>query len=234
VNRFFGPYGLLSGRGRLSGNARAMPCAAEELTMKAREIMTVAVVTVRPDTPIRVAAALLTDRGIASLPVVDDDGRLVGIVSEMDLIGDRLTVHDRFEPLRLNSEQADPAPEVRAVMTTAVVCLGAGADTADLAALMQGSHIRAVPIVEGSRLVGIASRRDLLRSLVPDSSVIRAEVLERIRAYTGVRDGWELEVDNGVVTIEGRFTDTAREAIIVELARTVPGVLHVHVYDAAR
>ena len=201
--------------------------------MKAREIMTVAVTTVRPDTPVRVAAALLADRGIASMPVVDDDERLVGIVSELDLIGDRLAAVDRLGPPGPGPRGADGALDVGAVMTTAVVCLGAGADTADLAALMQGSHVRAVPIVEGSRLVGIASRRDLLRSLVPDDVAIRTEVLERIWAYTGVRDGWELTVDNGIVTIEGRFTDSARESIIVQLARTVPGVLHVRACAAA-
>lgn len=201
--------------------------------MKAHEIMTVDVTTVRPDTPVRVAAALLTDRGIASMPVVDDGDRLVGIVSEMDLIGDRLAVDDRFGPPRPGSAHADPALQVGAVMTTAVACLGPGADTADLLALLQGSHVRAVAVVEGTQLVGIASRRDLLRALVPDDSTIRSEVLGRIWAYTGDRDGWELEVVDGVVTIEGPFTDTAREAIIVQLARTVPGVLHVHVYDTA-
>ena len=63
--------------------------------MKAREIMTVAVTTVRPSTLVGVAAALLTEQRIASLPVVDDEDRLVGIVSEMDLIGDRMPDDDR-------------------------------------------------------------------------------------------------------------------------------------------
>ena len=200
--------------------------------MKAREIMTVAVTTVRPDTLVGIAAALLTEQGIASLPVVDDDGRVVGIVSEMDLIDDRLPDDDRFGSPRPGPGQAAPAREVREVMTTAVLCLGAGADTADLAALMKTSNIRAVPIVEGSRLVGIASRRDLLRTLVRNDLGIRDDVLERIRDYTGAGESWAVEVLDGVVRIRGRFTGTAREAIIRQLARTVPGVLRVHVQAA--
>jgi CBS domain-containing protein len=199
--------------------------------MKAREIMTVAVTTVRPNTLVGVAAELLTDQGIASLPVLDDEGRLVGIVSEMDLLGDRLP-GDAHGEARPGPPGADLAREVCDVMTTTVLSLGANADTADLAALLTSSNIRAVPIVEGSRLVGIASRRDLLRNLVRDDAAIRIDVLDRIRDYTGDGDGWVLEVDSGVVTIQGRFTIAARESIIVQLARTVPGVLRVHVQDA--
>jgi CBS domain-containing protein len=195
--------------------------------MRAREIMTTKVLTVRTDTPVHEAAALLTDHGITSLPVLDEDGRVVGIVSEMDLIRNRMP-HDPRSHLRPERPQPDPARQVGEVMTEPVVCLTENADTADLAALMLDNNIRAVPIVGADGLVGIVSRRDLLRTLLRDDAAIRSEVRQRLDDYAGEADRWRVDVDDGVVTITGHFDDDAQQDIVAVLARTVPGVIRVH------
>jgi CBS domain-containing protein len=200
--------------------------------MKASEIMTRDVVTVHTATSVRQAATLLTERGITSLPVLDDDERVVGIVSEVDLIRDRMP-HDPRSHLRPEThEQPDPARLVRDVMSDVVVCLGENADVADVAALMIDNNVRAVPIVNGAELVGIVSRRDLLRSLLVDDDAIRAEVTGRLADYAGQSGRWKVDVNDGIVAIRGRF-DGPTEEILTVLARTVPGVVRVHTYHSA-
>jgi CBS-domain-containing membrane protein len=199
--------------------------------MRACEIMTRDVLSVHTDTEVQVAAELLSRHGITSLPVLDDDDRVVGIVSEVDLIRDRMP-HDPRSHLRPETEdqEPDPAELVRDVMSDVVVCLGESADTADVAALMLDNNVRAVPIVDGAKLVGIISRRDLLRTLIRDDATVRAEVEQRLAGYAGERGRWSVDVENGIVTIRGHFDDDAQEHVVSVLARTVPGAIRVHTH----
>jgi CBS domain-containing protein len=202
--------------------------------MRADEIMTSDVATVRAATSVREAAALLAERGITSMPVLDDDGRVVGMVSESDLLVDRMP-HDPRSHLRRDAPpQRDPARTVESVMTRSVLCLGPHADVADIASLMWTHDVRAVPIVDGAHLLGIVSRRDLLRTLLRDDAAVRAEVRERLAAYAGELERWKVAVDDGVVTIRGRFDDARQEEVVTVLAQTVPGALRVHTHHAWR
>jgi CBS-domain-containing membrane protein len=199
--------------------------------MRACEIMTRDVVSVHADTEIQVAAELLSRHGITSLPVLDDDDRVIGILSEVDLIRDRMP-HDPRSHLRPATEdqERDPAQLVREVMSDVVICLGENADAADVAALMLDNNVRAVPIVDGAKLVGIISRRDLLRTLIRDDATIAADVEQRLADYSGEQGRWTVEVENGIVTIRGRFDDDAQEHVVSVLARTVPGAIRVHTH----
>src|SRR5438874_8990666 len=116
-----------------------------EAAVKVREIMTRPVTTVHTDTPVDEAAALLATHNITSLPVLDDDDKVVGIISESDLIRDRMPRHDRDRHVA----PARPAHRVWQVMTETVVCLAGSADTADAAELMLSYDVRAVPVVDG-------------------------------------------------------------------------------------
>lgn len=195
--------------------------------MQARQIMTTPVVTVRPDTTVRDAAALLLQHRITAAPVLDADGELVGMVSEGDLVVDRFG-HDPRSQLR-PVEDEPPGPQtVGEVMSSPVVALGPSADAADLAETMLDADIRSIPIIEGAAVVGIVSRRDLLRTLVRDDDAIRAEVVDRLASYGEARVPWEVQVIDGMVLLVGRTgSDDGRAA--VALARTVPGVASVHV-----
>jgi CBS-domain-containing membrane protein len=195
--------------------------------MRAAEIMTRDVATARPETSVQDAVALLAERNCTSLPVLDADNRVVGIVSEVDLLRDRMPrdprSHLRTEP----DQQADPARLVRDIMNAEVMCLSASADTADLAELMTEHDIRAIPIVDGATLVGIVSRRDVLLTLLRDDKVIAAEVTTRLAQYAGTPDRWDVEVDDGIVSVTGPFsTDEVR--VVDLLARSIAGVLRVH------
>lgn len=194
--------------------------------------MTRSVVTVHADTSVQRAAALLTERGISSLPVLDEDDHVIGIVSEIDLLRNRMA-HDPRSHMRTESdERLDPARLVGDVMTATVVCMPPFADAADLVELMLDNNVRAVPIVDGVHLVGIVGRRDLLSTLLRNDAVICNEVALRLNEYAGDSDSdrWSVAVEDGVVTVRGAFDDERQRDVVTVLARTVPGVVRVHLH----
>ncbi|HEY7007636.1 MAG TPA: CBS domain-containing protein [Jatrophihabitantaceae bacterium] len=197
--------------------------------MRASEIMSRDVVTVRPGTPVLEAVALLTEHHITSMPVLDDDHNVIGIVSELDLLRDRMPHDPRAHARPRHDDRPDPARTVRDVMTDFVMCTSENADAADLAELLVDNNVRALPILRGGDLVGIVSRRDVLRTLLRDDAAIRAEVQERLDAYAGEYGHWTVTVDAGVVSIHGHFDDDRQRHAVDALARTVPGVVRVHV-----
>jgi CBS domain-containing protein len=193
--------------------------------MQARQIMTSPVLTVRPETTVREAATLLLENRITAAPVLDAGGDVIGIVSEGDLVVDRFG-HDPRNRVRPVQDEPPGPQTVGEVMTTTVIALGPSADAADLAETMLGSDVRSIPIVEGATVIGIVSRRDLLRTLVRDDDAIRAEIVRRIADYRGPAGAWDVKVTDGEVEIVGDVGDDGRAE--VALARTVPGVGSVH------
>ncbi len=192
--------------------------------MQARDIMTRPVITLSAEMAVRQAAAVLTEQQITAAPVLNEDGELVGMVSEGDLIADRFA-HDPRSHARRDHLDTGPAPQtVAEVMTSTVLAMSASADAADLAEAMLDYDVRSVPIVEGSEVVGIVSRRDLLRTLVRSDDVIRAEVAGRLDAYSAGLQHWEVEVTDGSVDLFGTATGETEARALQALARTVPGV----------
>ena len=197
--------------------------------MKASEIMSHPVVTVTPTTAVRNAAAMLAERGITSMPVVDEDDHLIGIVSELDLIRDRVAHDPRRLLSRRDGDAPDPPNQVGQVMSPGAICLPDFTDAADVAQAMVENNVRAIPITDGVRVVGIVSRGDLLRTLLRDDVAIHDEVLSRLCLYAGEVDRWKVEVEEGVVNIHGRFEDDHQRHVVTTLAATVPGVVRAHI-----
>jgi CBS domain-containing protein len=201
--------------------------------VQARDVMTRQVVTVGPDTSAKYAAEVLAERGFAALPVVDGDDRLVGIVAEADLLRDRLPEDPRLHLRRDEaSPEGHPSLLVRGVMTPRVQSVDATADVADVARLFVDERLRSVPVLDGGRLVGIVSRRDLLRTLIRPDEEIRHDVLRLVEGYTGELGSWSVTVSEGVATIQ-RTRGVSEPSVAVEeraltaLARTVGGVVGV-------
>jgi CBS domain-containing protein len=146
--------------------------------MKIREVMTTHVVTVSPDTPVREIAKVLVKNGISAVPVVDNSGAPLGMVSEGDLIGrdeaDREARRDWW--LVMLAEGTELNPEflaslrgtqhtARDVMAAPLVTVGEDTEASDVAKLLVSHRIKRVPVVRGGRITGIVSRADLLREL---------------------------------------------------------------------
>ena len=118
--------------------------------MLVREIMTSPAVTIRPIDEVAEAARVLDRLSITTLPVVDQDLRLVGIISEADVIGARSRVD---------------APRVRDVMTREVFTAQADDDLSTVMALMSGTVLKSLPVLLRDRVVGVVSRRDIVRAM---------------------------------------------------------------------
>jgi len=127
--------------------------------MRARDVMSSPVITVGPSVPVPAAAALLISHGFTAAPVVDADRRVIGIVTEADLI------RDRIRPEGWGADDR-AAPTVAGVMTLSPTTMRPEDDLADVVEMMLVEHIRMVPIADDGVLVGVVSRRDVLRSVV--------------------------------------------------------------------
>lgn len=191
--------------------------------MRARDIMTTPVITVRPETAIKEAAALLAEHGFTALPVLDEGDRLVGIVTEADVVRDRVPRDPRT---LIHVDHVDAAPvttTVREVMTTPVTTMEPGTDVALLGKALLESGFRSVPIVEGSVVVGIVTRRDIVRAIARDDDTVAADVRHRLEIYGG-GGRWHVEVRDGVVSITDEFDDETDRHVATVLAEAVPGV----------
>lgn len=125
--------------------------------MRAADVMTSPVITVPELTPVPAAAALLASHGFTAAPVVDSRHRMVGIVTESDLVRGQLT------PEGAPAGRGPVAATVSGVMTPDPLCVGPEDDLAEVVWLMQDGSVRSVPIVRDGELVGIVTRRDVLR-----------------------------------------------------------------------
>src|SRR6202790_3251711 len=146
--------------------------------MRAMDVMTTDVISVDPDTTIQALATLLAERGISGAPVVDSSGRLVGIISERDLlhraeIGTARHHRERRRSWWLDHFACDLAREyvkshgrtVKDIMTRDVVTVTEDTDLGEVAALLEAKRIKRVPVVRDGKVVGIISRANLVRAL---------------------------------------------------------------------
>lgn len=148
--------------------------------MKARDVMSSPVITVRADTPIRAAAALLASHGFTAAPVVEH-GQVIGIVSEANLVRGQIPPEGWMRPEAWDR----PTPQtVKEVMTGAPISAQPDTDLTDLVSTMLESGIRSMLIVEDGELVGIVSRRDVLR-VVARGELTSEEVWRRRAGLAG-------------------------------------------------
>ncbi len=193
--------------------------------MRARDIMTTPVITVRVDASIKDAAALLLRHGISGAPVVDDEGRLVGVVTEADLIRLETTPDPRTTVRRRGHSPEDVPHHVSQVMSRAVVAVDASADVADVSRELLQHGVRSIPIVDGDEPVGVVARRDILRVLARDDAAIEADLQELLDSDRDSYGCWQVSVHDGVATLVGSCDTTSVFAELV--ARTVPGLVGV-------
>lgn len=176
--------------------------------------MSAPVVAVGPDTLASDVAGLLRARQIGAVPVIDGDRRLLGIVSEADLLAS--------EAGPVGGDRPVPASDL---MTRQVVTVTPQADAEATAQLLVRRRLRHVPVVEQGRVVGMLSRRDLVGMLHLTDADIRASLVDVLDEELGTRRP-RVEVRRGHVLVD--LPPTAPGYRLVEsLARSVPGVLSV-------
>jgi len=193
--------------------------------MRAKDIMSSPVHTVVQTASVESAAQLMAAKAVTALPVVDATGNLVGMVSESDLLWHRVPTDPSAHMRRLpDTDPADRPGLVLEVMSQYALTTRPETDVADIAEAMLESDVRSIPVIDDGALVGIVSRRDILRAMVRSDDVLASEVQHRLDEYADGQHGWTATVDGGVATVTGEFANDTELAVVTVLARTVPGV----------
>ncbi|MBZ0259764.1 MAG: CBS domain-containing protein [Hyphomicrobiales bacterium] len=217
--------------------------------MLAKDLMTSKVVTVGPGYSIWHAAQRMLDHDVSGLPVVDDSGRVAGMLTQGDLL----------HRIELGAETAPVAPEQRLgayvkahswnvgdVMTATVISVQEETPIHAVATLMDRHRIRRMPVVREGKLVGIISRKDLLRviaasrrdTIPPGDDAMRRAILARLGENTDLQGGrLTVTVSGGVVHLGGTVGSDAERKAARVTAESVPGVEgvcdHMQVLDSA-
>lgn len=198
-----------------------------EREMLVQEVMTPDPVTVRTGTPVKDALALLARYGVTSMPVVTSKGRVCGVVSEADLIRDRVSPDQRLHEIPLAPESISPAHVIDEVMTPHAVSVEPHTDLSVAVDLMTSTSVKSLPVVDDrGRVIGIISRSDVVRLLARADSTLERE-LDAMLSSLGHTD-WLVEVHEGVAEVSGPAGSSERSLARLA-ARAVPGVIDVRV-----
>jgi CBS domain-containing protein len=195
--------------------------------MLVREVMTTSPVTVRPGTTVPAALRLVAEAHVTSLPVVNAAGKLRGIVSEADLIKDRVPSDPRLHELAHQGELPDHHEFVEQVMTPHVIAVGPDDDVVRAVETMTSTTVKSLPVVDRSgRVLGMLSRSDVVRVLAGSDADLRRDI-DCALTRVGLRD-WLVEVRDGTVDLTGP-SDLAAVDLARLAATTVPGVTSVRI-----
>ena len=194
---------------------------------KIGSVMVSDVVTAGPDTPFKAVAVLLASRNISGVPVVDEDDRVLGVVSQGDLLQHEAP-HGRLGARQ--AKRKGGAAFVSGLMTTPAVTVRQDDDVIVAAKLLEEHHFHRLPVIdEDGKLVGIVSRSDLLRVFLRTDHEIRDEVRNEVILREMSIDPASLyvAVHNGIVSLNGVVDRTSMITVVVALIRRVDGVVEV-------
>jgi CBS domain-containing protein len=198
--------------------------------MNVKDLMTAPVVAVSPEMPLRKVAAILAERAISGLPVVDERQHVLGVVSESDIVarerGGGSSGSTGAEPARKST--ARTAGEA---MTSPAITIPPDAPLAAAAACMLDNGVNRLPVVDGTgRLVGIVARADLVRVFARSDAELEREIRQDIvaGAFSWASPGYvRVEVSDGDVTLTGAVESDDVAELLLSMVERVPGVLSV-------
>lgn len=203
---------------------------------KVKDVMTTDVASVGDGAGFREIAEILAERQISAVPVVDASRRVVGVVSEADLLhklefaGESIAAR-LFEGRRHRRARTKAAgDDARGLMTTPALTVKVRTSLVEAARLMEAEGVKRLPVVDDDgHLIGIVSRADLLKVFVQPDQKIRDEVLEQVfgRALWIEPSKITVEVHDGLVTLDGELETKSQVTAAVHLTRAVDGVVDV-------
>lgn len=208
--------------------------------MTVRDVMTTSVISVQEDTPLKEVAGLLVEHGISGLPVCDDKGRVLGVVSEADflmkesgpdalprrtlgrLLGDSRAT--RAWRTKIDATTAEEA------MSSPAITVAPSATIAEAARLMTDRKVNRLVVTEGDAVTGIVTRADLVRAYVRSdvdlADMIRSEVLLRILWLDPA--AFRVRVTRGVATVSGHVDRRSTAEVVKTAIAMVPGIVRVN------
>ena len=199
--------------------------------MRVSELMTRDPVSIGPDAPLKDAARAMTAHKISGLPVVDDDGSVVGILTEADFV-EMVKKSGGTGLLDLLFEEHKPAGAVTVgeVMTRKVVTIEPDAGHVDAARVMHRKKVKRLPVVDGhGKLVGIISRSDLLHVYARSDEEIEHQIVNRILSTVMAVDPStvEVRVDDGCASLSGELSTRTETQLLEYMVAELPGVISV-------
>lgn len=217
--------------------------------MRAMDVMTSQVITVDENATVQAVAKLMTEHGISAVPVVDKDTRVIGMVSEGDLLhrAETGTEHRRSWWLEMMSSTDQLAGEyvkshsgkMKDVMTRDVLSVTEETPVADIAVLLETNRIKRVPVLRDGKLVGIVSRANLVRALAmtiteaadgaaANDRSIREKLLAELKAQKWAEVApANVTVKDGVVHLWSSYLSEKEKRALVVAAENIPGVRRV-------
>lgn len=217
--------------------------------MRAADVMTSEVITLGEDASVQEAAKLMAEHGISAVPVIDRESRVVGMVSEGDLLHRAETGTERrrswwLEMVASTNQLAGEyvkshSGKVKDVMTRDVVSVTEETPIADIAVLLETNRIKRVPVLRGGKLAGIVSRANLVRALAmtinerpsgaeADDRAIRDRLLDELKAQKWAEvSPANITVKDGIVHLWSSYYSEQEKRALVVAAESIPGVRRV-------
>jgi CBS domain-containing protein len=215
--------------------------------MKASDVMTWGVISIEPNASVMRAAQVMLQNKISGLPVVEPDGRLVGMVTEGDFLrrGELGTQRRRprwleflIGPGRLANEYVHACGhKVSEIMTASPLTITANTPLEEVVELMERRRVKRLPVIEDGKVIGVVSRANLLHALASlardakETTADDAAIRDRIKAELD-KQPWAPQVNvvvrDGVVELWGVITDDRERQASLVAAENVPGVKLVH------
>ncbi|MGW2717702.1 CBS domain-containing protein [Streptomyces sp. NPDC001492] len=190
------------------------------------DVMTHTVVAVGSEAPFKEIVELLDQWKVSALPVLAGEGRVVGVVSEADLMA-----KEEFR----DTEEGDPEARRKAgaitageLMSAPAVTVHADASLAEAARIMARRHVKRLPVVDGVGLLqGVVSRSDLLKVFLRDDEEIAQEIRHSVLGQLPVTTPLTVGVKEGVVTLGGSLPDRMLVPVVARAVRAVEGVVDI-------
>jgi CBS domain-containing protein len=222
-----------------------------EIVMRAADIMTREVISVTPEESIDTAIDLMLSKHISGLPVVDDNRRLVGILTEGDLLRrpeigtqrERSRWRDAFARARGETQTYVQSHGVRVkdVMTRTPVMVTEDTPLDEIVQLMETRHIKRLPVMREGEVIGLVGRADVLAALVKvrrearaaptDDKAIRQQILENIAEQDWAAGAVvDVMVRNGAADLWGEVLDAQQAEALSALLESTPGIQRVEIY----
>jgi CBS domain-containing protein len=205
--------------------------------MRVEDLMTTNVVAVRSSTKIKDAASLLAEHRISGLPVVDPDGRVLGVLSEGDILyketgaqGKRGFIDRLLSAPAVGSDLKLAARTVGEAMSAPAVTIGPRRPVTEAATMMIEESVNRLPVIDREeRLIGIITRADLVRAFVRSDAEIEREIRDDVilRGLWLEPDTIQIEVAGGDVRLSGEVERQTDAELIPTFVQRVPGVVSV-------
>ncbi|HZJ06184.1 MAG TPA: CBS domain-containing protein [Nocardioidaceae bacterium] len=188
-----------------------------------KDVMSSPAITITARMSVKDGLKLLDEHRVTSLPVTDQDGHILGIVSESDLLRDAVHPDPRAH-MFLDEQWQEPPHRVEDVMSTLSMTVSSDADLSDAVELMTSTAVKSLPVVDDGRVVGVVSRSDVVHLLARSDDRIQGEIDDLLRS-AGL--DCEVEVEGGIVTLRN-LDDAAQWRVAQVIAGSVAGVMSVH------